>query len=348
LARAYDWGEIYDKALVTAQKAVLLEPNSAEAFAVLAQVELDNQQLAEAERDSQKAIQLDPTSGEAHRILGYVLNAKRQSAAAIAEFEKAAQLDPNLAIRYMELGIMYQSAGNHGQATTALERSIALYPRAARAFANVGMVYREQKQYDKSIAAFNAAIQINNQIGNWYFEVGQSYLAAGQLNSAKDAAQRGAVIEPNNPNLKNLLATIARAQGTPVPPTISAAPPTLAAPPGIYVTAVQTDPPEVKQGQLPTFQVTFLNTLGVTANYNWFVKIYEPDKKQSFGETAKAASAIPPGNHPFATFANWKAPGATPCRPFIARVFYVASDNTVVEFPKPDGDSFWYYFAVCQ
>ncbi len=135
---------------------------------------------------------------------------------------------------------------------------------------------------------------------------------------------------------------------TPAAPIATSTPTAPAAPPGVYVTAVRTDPTQVMDGQFPTFQVTFLNTLGGAANYNWFVKIYEPDKKQSFGETPKVPSEIPVGSNTLPSSNKWKAPGASPCRQFIARVFYQAPDGTIVEFAKPGGDYFYYYFSVCQ
>lgn len=119
-------------------------------------------------------------------------------------------------------------------------------------------------------------------------------------------------------------------------------------PPGMYATGLQVDPPQPKDGDYPTFKVTFLNNLGQTVYYNWYVKLYEPDKRNSFGETAKLNSTFPPGTTSLRSQANWKAPGAQPCRPFIARVFYQAPDGTIVEFPKPGGDPVQTYFTVCQ
>ncbi len=142
---------------------------------------------------------------------------------------------------------------------------------------------------------------------------------------------------------------------TPVPPTATVAKPTAvpasptpAVAPGLYVTAISTDPAQVKDKQFPSFQVTFLNSLGANANVTWYIKIFEPDKKQSFGETTKMSITIPPGSNVFSSATNWKAVGATPCRPFIARVFYIAPDNTIQEFPKPGGDTFLYYFSICE
>lgn len=125
----------------------------------------------------------------------------------------------------------------------------------------------------------------------------------------------------------------------------TAAPPSV--PPGMYATGLSVIPAEPKNGDHPTFKVTFLNNLGVTAYYNWFVKVYEPDKRNSFGETAKLNSTFPPGITTLDSMANWKAAGGSPCRPYFARVFYAAPDGTIVEFPKPGGDTVQQYFTVC-
>ncbi len=133
----------------------------------------------------------------------------------------------------------------------------------------------------------------------------------------------------------------------PVVPTTTAAVPTATLWPGLFVAGVQVDPPEPKDRQAPTFKVTFLNTLGQTVQYRWFVKIFRPEEKQSFGETAKVNSDIPPGTTVLSAVPNWKGAAGDPCNAFVARVFYQAPDNTILEFPKPGGDTFSLYFSVC-
>ncbi len=118
-------------------------------------------------------------------------------------------------------------------------------------------------------------------------------------------------------------------------------------PPGVYVGGMWLEPKEPKDGQYPTFNVSFINNTEGTLYYKWYVKIYEPDKKNSFGETAKVDSTLPRGITVVPSAANWKAVGGNPCRQFIARVFYVAPDKTILEFPKPGGDNLWHYFTVC-
>lgn len=119
--------------------------------------------------------------------------------------------------------------------------------------------------------------------------------------------------------------------------------------PGVYVTGMRIDPAQVMDGQNPSFYVTFLNTVGTPVTYTWFIKVFEPDKRQSFGEVAKVGNAIAPGSSTLVSASNWKAPGEQPCRPFVARVYYyMAQDNAVVEFSKPDGNPYVVNFTVCQ
>lgn len=156
---------------------------------------------------------------------------------------------------------------------------------------------------------------------------------------------------PTPPPTATASLVLPTATNTPVPPTATPVVPTATStpqyPPGLYVAEIQVDPPEPKDRQVPTFKVTFLNTFEQPVNIRWFVKIYEPEGKQSFGETAKLESSMPVGTTTIDAPANWRAVGADPCRQFIARVFTEAADKSILEFPKPGGDSFHLYFSVC-
>ncbi len=136
---------------------------------------------------------------------------------------------------------------------------------------------------------------------------------------------------------------------TPTAAQRAAASPTPNLAPGVYVTGMRIEPTQIMDGQNPTFYVTFLNTASTPITYTWFIKVYEPDKRQSFGEEAKVGNVMPPGTSTLPSASNWKAPGEQPCRPFIARVFYyMAQDNAVVEFSTPAGNAYLIDFKVCQ
>lgn len=135
-----------------------------------------------------------------------------------------------------------------------------------------------------------------------------------------------------SPTAEGPIFTPTRRPPTPVPPT-----PTISAPPGVYAVSIRSDPAQPKRGSPPTFYVTFLNTTGKLAQYRWFIKIYEPDKPNSKGETSKAANDFPAGRVELPAPADWAIRGAGPCEPFIARVFWFDREsNQTTEFSKPD------------
>lgn len=130
------------------------------------------------------------------------------------------------------------------------------------------------------------------------------------------------------------------------PPTRVPATATRRAPPGVYTTAIRLDPAEPKRGQFVTFYVTFLNTTGEPKPYRWYVKVFEPDKRHAFGETAKSDHTFPVGTSEFPSVANWHV-GPGDCMQLIARVFWIDAERNIFEFPKPEGGSTAHGFTVC-
>jgi hypothetical protein len=134
--------------------------------------------------------------------------------------------------------------------------------------------------------------------------------------------------------------------GARVPPTL--APATATVPPvapGMYANTIQTDPKEPKSGYM-TFKVTFLNSTGGTVYLRWFVKIFEPDKRNSFGETAKVASTIPVGSVTVSSGNDWGTKVGV-CTTYVARVFWVDAANSIFEMNRSDGTSTASSFTIC-
>jgi|GEM_PF-722952 len=142
--------------------------------------------------------------------------------------------------------------------------------------------------------------------------------------------------------------TATRRPNTPTP-TRAAASPTSSAPPGIYAVSIRLDPTNPRGNTQVTFYVTFLNTTKETKHYRWFVKIYRPDERNSFGETAKSDIDVPVGTSEFTTPNNWKTAVFADCQPYFARPFWLDTENNVppTEFLKTDGQAVNQGFSVC-
>ncbi len=142
--------------------------------------------------------------------------------------------------------------------------------------------------------------------------------------------------------------------------TVTAAAPTRtktpALAPGVYVTKVRTDPPQVTPGQPVMFYVTFQNTSGAIMPGPWLIKIFrcaaactadELRVNQSFGETPRSMTDINPGAAELAV-GPWTS-GAGGCT-MVAIPYYidVLSGRTVPFVPSNGQDRYYYNFSMCQ
>jgi len=101
LANAHDnrrLGSSEDKAIMTraAEKALVLDPKSSEAMAILASVTWANFEWSMAETEYREAVELNPNSASAHDGLGDVLAATGRLDEALRESQIAQALDPNI------------------------------------------------------------------------------------------------------------------------------------------------------------------------------------------------------------------------------------------------------------
>jgi tetratricopeptide (TPR) repeat protein len=100
LANAHDnrrLGSSEDKAIRTraAEKALVLDPKSSEAMAILANVKWANFEWSMAETEYREAVELNPNSASAHDGLGDLLAATGRLDEALRESQIAQALDPN-------------------------------------------------------------------------------------------------------------------------------------------------------------------------------------------------------------------------------------------------------------
>ncbi len=118
-------------------KAIALDPNFADAYALISQLYLldaanfvDNasQNLANARKFGEKAIALKPDSAEANSALGQAYGEAGENAKAIPYLRRAVELTPNVDLGWMALGYVYHYAGLVNSAERAVARSHELNP----------------------------------------------------------------------------------------------------------------------------------------------------------------------------------------------------------------------------
>ena len=135
--------------------------------------------------------------------------------------------------------------------------------------------------------------------------------------------------------------------GGPPKPSPSATPKEL--PRAVYVTKIRLDPPNAKQQQDVTFNVTFLNTTGSSQTYRWFVFINRQGQPKPFGQTsADKARVIPAGTVEQPAINTWRMGSNEPCTVLEARVYWEDPNGSRPVFNGTDGHPYVLTFTMCQ
>lgn len=169
----------------SAANAARLDPESILATAYLAEVYVDQGNIAQAndlaETARQRALEGDVGHEflmDIHRVYATVLENQARYQSAIDEYLNATRVNPNLTFLYI----------------------------------NIGANYRALSNFDQAIEYFAKAAKINEQLGiedpNPYLAIGNTYARDGEFFVAALNVERALSIDPTNPEIYARLATV--------------------------------------------------------------------------------------------------------------------------------------------
>jgi DNA-binding winged helix-turn-helix (wHTH) protein/tetratricopeptide (TPR) repeat protein len=160
----YEYGPLkpsvyFARARAYARKALAIDPNYGEAYAVLGMLagekySMSATQQATGLRDLQRAIALDPASGPAHEWYGIALFEKGQFAQAYSELRVAADLDPLSVATTAWLGDAARLERRYDDAIAYARETLDLSPKRVEVYSTLGLAYEARGDSDRAIAAF--------------------------------------------------------------------------------------------------------------------------------------------------------------------------------------------------
>jgi len=144
---AFQWSDdpqIPERAAALAQRAVALDDSLPVAHQTLAYVFLLQKQFAQAIAEAERAMVLEPNDADACVTLGEILSCAGRPQEAVGLVEKALRLDPHYPASYLfALGQAYYLTGRHEEAIATLKRLLTRNPNHPRAHFFLAMVYSE-------------------------------------------------------------------------------------------------------------------------------------------------------------------------------------------------------------
>jgi adenylate cyclase len=227
----YHWSQDLqnlERAFELAQKAIALDDSQPKAHQLLSWVYLwwkkqPEQALAEAER----AITLDPNFADGYAVLADVLSVVGRPEDAIGVAEKAIRLNPRgpEAAWYLdELGFDYRLAGRVEEAIAALKQALVHDPNYQFAYWNLAASYLWQwtwqlspdpRTLEQAFEAAQKAITLNDSLSWAHTALGSVYLWKKQHDQALAEAKRAIALDPNLGDGYGVLAEILNYVGKP-------------------------------------------------------------------------------------------------------------------------------------
>jgi len=163
--------------------------------------------FARAREFANKALALDPNSADAHAALGFIALRSKNMPGAVAELQRAISLDPSYAPAHEWYGIALLGRGRFSEGLRQLKLAADLDPLSVATTAWLGSAAYVSRRYADAIAYSRQALELSPQRTDALVTLGQAYEAQGNTARAIAAFKRyGAVGSFDRPEAAALLA----------------------------------------------------------------------------------------------------------------------------------------------
>ncbi len=174
---AYNWLGMPSKALETCEQAIALDPTLPEAYAYLAEANIDLGNWFAANQNIETALQLDSYHVDVLRNHGYVLEVQGNYTAAAQAYRDAINQHPGLTYIHFALARNYQVLGDSQRAMSLYEAAVEQDPEDPRPFSQLGRIHLFAGEYVEARANLLRALEIEphhtsalGHLGTLYFQ----------------------------------------------------------------------------------------------------------------------------------------------------------------------------------
>ncbi len=223
----HDWGRLaallgqHAAAIPLFQRAVELEGDNAAYRFALAQSQLLDGRLDEAERGLREVIRLAPDNPAGHNELGTALKRSGRNEEAIACFRQAVRLAPDFVAARFNLGLALSAEERHEAAEASYRKALDTAPRDPEILAALGTALHAQGRFDEAIHHLEKAIELAPERAAGYHNLGEVLREQGRLDEAVERYRQGLALAPDDADLWHSLAMTRRFE-TPDDPEIAA------------------------------------------------------------------------------------------------------------------------------
>jgi len=171
------------KEMSAAQKAVELDPNLADAHALLGDVQKERWQWADAQAEYRRALELNPHNADAYADLAWWLLCQGRTDEALASMRRARELDP-LSVDATDIGWMLFEARRYDEATHELRSVLQVNPNDPVTLWDLGISLIDKNQPQDAIPVLEKALSLSNRSPGVTGTLIRAYALAGRRRDA--------------------------------------------------------------------------------------------------------------------------------------------------------------------
>jgi TolB-like protein/DNA-binding winged helix-turn-helix (wHTH) protein/Flp pilus assembly protein TadD len=176
---------LLEKAQTSAERALELDPQLAEAHAVMAMIRLSYRwDRAGAEHEIREAIRLNPSYAQAHQYYSTALTTMGRFDAAIDEAKRSLELDQLSAPASTTLGIRYYYAGRLAEAAAQFQKTLETNPGFSVAHWGLAQCARARGDRSAELNELRQAVELSGNSGYMRAHLAYGYALAGDRDRA--------------------------------------------------------------------------------------------------------------------------------------------------------------------
>jgi tetratricopeptide (TPR) repeat protein len=198
----------YREAIPYLERASRLMPDSAEITYALGTCYIQTRNPDKSREVFARMFKVQPSSASAYLINAQMMVRQQFEELAELELKRALELDPKLPQVNFLLGEMAIFHAEIDRGIALLQKEIEINPAFALAYYWLGEAYSRQLKWDEAVAPLQKSIWLNPYFSGPYIVLGKVYLKKEELPNAESMLRRAAQMDPNNFSAHHLLAQV--------------------------------------------------------------------------------------------------------------------------------------------
>lgn len=210
--KAFDAADI-NLALNFAKKAILLKPDFAPSYYILAYLYYYDRKNDAAIVCLEKTLELDPEFWAAHKLMGDIKFSEGEYIKAIIYYKRAFSLNSENAVLCNDLGLALMQLENYSEAIVYLNKALKMNPDSANIRYSLASVYRDNFMLWEALSEYKILNvsepfypNLHNAMGDIYILLGNKTAAFAEFQKEISCANKLIDREPGNLAAKNNLA----------------------------------------------------------------------------------------------------------------------------------------------